>query len=228
MAFGATILFAEEIASASEAKVDQAWNDAISKPWSFHVSEFGTISVPDIPGPSINRDVFNIRLDQMDTDRKLIWEIEGCEPLVDHFRSLAADEKDEIADRLAAEGDPLVRQNLEQSFEALDDEYNGWRELIKMGGQSRLAEFMQIIESWLEEPLDWDQMEVWPKGWNGQDQAVSFFRDYEAELAEALGIKIIEGDHPGSSYVGAELTLSTEDANRIAEEMKLPFRFISD
>lgn len=46
-----------------------------------------------------------------------------------------------------------------------------------------------------------------------------------ATLTEELGIKIVEGEHPGSTYYAAELRVPVEDANEAAARLELPFRF---
>jgi len=40
-----------------------------------------------------------------------------------------------------------------------------------------------------------------------------------------LGVDIIEGEHPGSSYYAAELRQDVDYANQVAKEMGLGFRF---
>ncbi len=47
------------------------------------------------------------------------------------------------------------------------------------------------------------------------------------ELLDALGVLIVEGEHPGSSYYAAELRNDIEEANGVAQSLGLPFRFKS-
>ena len=42
---------------------------------------------------------------------------------------------------------------------------------------------------------------------------------------DALGVEIIEGKHPGSSYYAAELRQDVDYANEVAREMGWEFRF---
>jgi hypothetical protein len=44
-------------------------------------------------------------------------------------------------------------------------------------------------------------------------------------MLKALGIVVVEGDRPGSSYYAAELRGSIDDANAAAAKLELPFRF---
>jgi hypothetical protein len=52
-----------------------------------------------------------------------------------------------------------------------------------------------------------------------------FFRDQEFAMLKALGIVVVEGDWPGSTYYAAELRGSIDDANATAATLEVPFRF---
>jgi hypothetical protein len=54
---------------------------------------------------------------------------------------------------------------------------------------------------------------------------MSFFQDMDGKMLDALGVAIVEGDHPGSTYFAAELRGKMEYANAVAEREGLPFRF---
>jgi hypothetical protein len=58
---------------------------------------------------------------------------------------------------------------------------------------------------------------------NGDDYCDEFEPD---EVIELLGIEIVEGEHPGSSYYAAELSMPIETANKIAEQKKVAIRFV--
>ena len=47
----------------------------------------------------------------------------------------------------------------------------------------------------------------------------------EADILDLLGIVVVEGEHPGSTYYAAELRQPIEAANAAAEALGLPFRF---
>jgi hypothetical protein len=48
--------------------------------------------------------------------------------------------------------------------------------------------------------------------------------DYESLLL--LGVEVIEGEHPGSTYYAADLRIGIEEANAAAEAARIPARFI--
>jgi hypothetical protein len=47
----------------------------------------------------------------------------------------------------------------------------------------------------------------------------------DRDTRQALGVVIVEGEHPGSSYYAAELRNDIDSANETATELELPFRF---
>ena len=61
---------------------------------------------------------------------------------------------------------------------------------------------------------------------SGDDYAFRFFHDHFPGDPEALlGVIVVEGDRPGSTYYAAELTVPVAEANRRAEEAGIPIRF---
>ena len=52
-----------------------------------------------------------------------------------------------------------------------------------------------------------------------------YFENLDNETLDALGVEIIEGEYPGSSYYAAELRQDIDYANQVAREMGLGFRF---
>ncbi|MEB0056478.1 hypothetical protein [Variovorax sp. LG9.2] len=47
----------------------------------------------------------------------------------------------------------------------------------------------------------------------------------DEDVRSALDIEIVDGDQPGSSYVGAQLHWGIDEANAKAAELGLPLRF---
>ena len=48
-----------------------------------------------------------------------------------------------------------------------------------------------------------------------------------ADDLETLGVDVIEGEHPGSTYYAAELRGDIDEANRAAKKIGLPVRFVA-
>jgi len=53
----------------------------------------------------------------------------------------------------------------------------------------------------------------------------AYFEGLDDKTLNALGVEIIEGEHPGSSYYAAELRQDVDYANQVAREIGLEFRF---
>jgi len=81
------------------------------------------------------------------------------------------------------------------------------------------AEVEEMIAAWGDDGAGISPMDCA----TGQGRAMTFF--YHCAYSADLDIRLVDGDCPGSSYFGAELCSSIEDANRIAEELELPIRF---
>jgi hypothetical protein len=104
-------------------------------------------------------------------------------------------------------------------------EADGWKSWIEESGAAGVPGFKDEVGKWLQKPVNWLATESWPEGWSGQCRALSFFQDQEFAMLKALGIVVVEGDRPGSSYYAAELRGSIDDANAAAAKLELPFRF---
>lgn len=89
-------------------------------------------------------------------------------------------------------------------------------------------QILPALRNWFEQPPKWsfedDYLDT--STTTGQGAALSFFNGMEAEDLFLLGVEIIEGDRPGSSYMAAELTGDIDEANAAADEYGLPVRFI--
>jgi hypothetical protein len=82
------------------------------------------------------------------------------------------------------------------------------------------------LEQWFADRPDWNYEEDYlPEGSTAQGAALEFFRNEDPETLDSLGIEIIEGDRPGSTYYAAELRTPIDEANKKAEQLKLPIWF---
>ena len=196
----------------------------------YEVSEYGTISDPSVPAPRLRVDVFqDISPGFIRSSDDLISDVEGCTPLASHFSILAERHLSDIEDELDADDGTLgfvERRRLAFLVAALqDDPDTGWRDWVEHKGDAGLAGFKEIIQDWLDEGIDWNEAEWFDSGWSGQDAARQFFSDLDAKVLDALGVVIIEGEHPGSSYCAAELRDEIASANQAAQALGLAFRF---
>jgi len=146
-----------------------------------------------------------------------------------HFTELAASRLEDIEAELDDDDSGLglmARRRLAILAAALrDDPDDGWRDWVKHEGDLGLASFKEHIQDWLDDDIDWDESDYFDAGWSGQSACLAFFTDLDATVRKALGVVIIEGEHPGSSYYAAELRSDIAQANLKAHELGLDFRF---
>jgi len=196
----------------------------------FEVAEHGTITDPGVTEPKTRSDVFqNVSPGRIRTTDQLISEIESCTPLEGHFSYLADNYLSHIEVELEDDDSwigLIERRRLAFLAAALrQDPDTGWHDWIKHEGDPGLAGFKEIIQDWLDEHVDWDEAEWFDSGWSVQDAALGFFSDLDAKVLDSLGVVIIMGEHPGSSYYAAELRGDLAQANQVAQELGLAFRF---
>jgi len=191
----------------------------------YEVSEFYTITDPNIKLPEIRSDVFNIWVEDINSIDKLVSAIEDCTPLETHFQELGQSRKGEIEDEIECTSG-AKKKRLKALAQALDDYDYGWKDWLQLEGIKSLPAHIKTIVDWLSSPVDMCESDWFPNDWSGQGYAKSFFESLDADVLDALGVEIVEGCHPGSSYYAAELRNSVEDANRVARKLRLDFKFI--
>ena len=180
----------------------------------FEVSGSGTISDPSVVAPIINADLFE--LDDHDTVEGLILTIECCPPLLFAIQELAWEKKMELHEDSTAS----------ELLTALKDEDLGWKEWIRLECDNGLNWFRTYIdETWLHQKINWSYVDYFPKHYSGVAIAKQYFESLDDKTLDALGVEIIEGEHPSSSYYAAELRQDVDYANQVAREMDLGFRF---
>lgn len=95
-----------------------------------------------------------------------------------------------------------------------------------LSGENR-AELTRQLQVWFAEEPDLEERDsndiIRPT--DGRQLAFRLFWDCDPEVLDALEIFVVEGDHPGSTYYAAEMRGSVDEANRIAEERGMPWRF---
>lgn len=228
LSVGATVSLPVPLAQATPAQVDEAWEKLLREPWYFDVTTHGTIVEADAEEMPIRGDVFNVDVGVRCTPESLVQDVEGCTPLMIHFQRLAADKLEEIQAKLEDNDDDVsssARKHLERLANVLEDPDDGWAAWVIAEDKSGLPRFVRIVEDWLSGEIDGDDVEWIPARSGAQGKAMTFFESLDNETQKALGVVIIEGEHPGSSYYAAELRQPIGVANTAAEGLALPFRF---
>ncbi|TYB83111.1 hypothetical protein [Maritimibacter fusiformis] len=100
-------------------------------------------------------------------------------------------------------------------------------ELIDALPDQKRTELSRQLQRWFECEPDFEERDsndiVRPM--DGRQFAFELFWNYDPEILDALQISVVEGEHPGSSYYAPEMEGPVDEANRIAEERGLPWRF---
>jgi len=160
-------------------------------------------SPPDLPLASIRP-----RPDAYRTPNALIDTVEEYPELLGYFVALAASELDEAQTQLEREHLSAVdRAAAERVVALIEDPDSDWSEWVRAGGLAALPNFLHRLDDWLADPVQWQAMEWWPKGWSGQGRAMSFFRATDSDTLDALGVVIVEGEHAGTSDRHCQHTL---------------------
>ncbi len=216
---------------ATKAQVDKVWAAAQANPWFFDVNDHGTLVDADIPEPKVWADVFDITTSESNDIESLIREIQSCPPLSSYMDRVLENEIESLEEELdedeleTSKEQKALLKKIEALKEFRDENEEPWIDWIELEGKSGIAKFNELIDDWLTDPIDWMQSEFFPVRSGPQGAALGFFEDQEYDLLDALGVVIVDGEHPGSSYYAAELRNGIEDANAVAESLGLPFRF---
>jgi hypothetical protein len=202
---------------ASAAEIDVAWTAATNAWGLFEVNDYGTLSYANFEEPKTRGDAYGY---------SCAWEIDTYE--VERHGSLNQRIKDVYRETLidAAEDEFAINDpDYDAIDEKVEDDWSVW--FNKATGKERDA-IDDVIETWLEQEPDWsnESDDIYKSG-TAQGAAYDHFLREDCEVMEALGIVIIEGDCPGSSYFAAELHMSPEDANDIAEAHGWQIRFVT-
>lgn len=209
---------------------ENVWARAQSNPWFFEVDENGTLIEDGVAEPEVWGDVFDyIVPTDFNDPSSIIQDFERCYPLTAYIDSQLDCEIEDIEDKLYLTEDAAEKAFLQGKLTTLrqfrDEHDEPWADWIELEGNAGCQKFKAMYDEWLNEPIDWRMSEWIPDQATSQGAAFSFFDAQPQELLSALGVVIVDGEHPGSSYVAAELRKDIDEANAQAAMLQLPFRF---
>lgn len=202
---GASLALPFDLSVANEAQINHAWSEALHDPVVFVVDD-GTIYAPWESYPQSYADVVDVTTPFANRKELLAVYSEYCD--LQNFFYYAFED--------AASVDESLAWNLYEQL-GMDAGLDAW---LRQAPQDELA---MIVENWLASDLP-SSYEI-PPSMGPMGSAYSFFLRQEFTLLKDLGISIVEGEHPGSSYFAAELLKPVEDANHAAAELDIPIRF---
>ena len=225
LATTASALLPMPFAEATPAEVDDLWHHLLDDPVYFEVDEFQTIRDPRVPEPETRGDIFeDIEPACIKTADQLIAIAEPG-PMWRKLIDLAENRRQEIEWSLDDDLAPGERRRLKKVANLLADPDDGWKEWVRLEGRRSMAGLRKVVVDWLAEPIDWDEHDWFPDDIGSMGAAKVFFESLDLDALDALGIKIVEGEYPGSTYYAAELMGDVEEANVVAGRLGVPVRF---
>ncbi|MFG6468397.1 hypothetical protein [Roseateles sp. BYS87W] len=225
LAVGASAPLASLPSNAPAAVVDQLWQQAIETPTEFAVDSYGTLWVPGVPEVEYRHQAFELVVRDGMTGAQIASLVEECPPLAEDLNDACLRALEDLAEAEQEPGRAQHRSLKRRISRAPASE--AWRAWIDfLAAQKRLPELVEFIQAWLAQPLavaDYEHVSPY----NGpQGEACRFFDTLPHKALTALGVRLVEGDHPGSSYFAAELTVGLDDANARVAKLGWPIRFV--
>jgi hypothetical protein len=206
---GASVLVPVDLSAASTSQIDVVWAAANRTPTVFSVASWGTLSIGDYEEPGCRAEMYGIEAEW--SNREELAEVIRSNW---HLESIAEDVVADCADDAADSG-----------------ETPEWEEWLAKAPEDDVNWLESRIRDWLDDKPDVGAEYEWLPPMNTltpESRAYSFFKVQDDELLDALDIVFVEGDHPGSTYFGAEFHGDIDETNRIAESEGIPIRFVAE
>ena len=171
----------------------------------------------------------------VDVEQSPVGEILRVRQVQGAVHSIYSDFRDELSSDLqeaqkAGAGHKKRRAALQARLSTMpeepEDSVEAW--LLPMTSREFDEWVSPEIEKWFESPPDWAfEDDYLPQGGTAQGAAMEYFQSMDADDLEILGVTVVEGEHPGSTYYAAELHGDIDEANRAAGEAGIPVRFVA-
>lgn len=195
----------------------------------FEVDEYGTLRMRGVPDPETHADLYP------DVEPSDIRNGRDAARLMDQHPGFACRVQDQVQEELdsveaAIDGMPedsphrAALRLLQQRLADAADDPGPWLESLP---EDQLDRVRDALAAWLAAPIDWYACEI-PMHAGAQGEALSWFEDLATDDLEALGVVLVYGEHPGSSYYGAELKGEIDAANEAAARLGLDIRFVPE
>lgn len=194
----ATALKVVAVDTASDAEVDAILDCGA---YDFVVSEWGSISFADFVEAATREEAYGYSVNQLQDINELV----------------------SFADSSTLNYRLQRIYELELDDEPEDPDY-GWVTWLKESSDESRELIYAEVETYLEEAPNYNDADFLPDTANAQGAAYRFFQSEDWDLLDQLGIVIVDGEHPGSSYFAAELTIPVAEANKRAKVLDVAYR----
>lgn len=213
---GASFPLSIDLTAASEEEIDVTW-ERVRDIWGlFIVDEYGVLSYANFQEPKTRREAYGIE-DASELDVYTIQDNQVFLSVVEnHYACI-------LEVHLRDAGEDLDWEEIE--WMASD----GWMDWVRNCSADERAELDKVLNECLDESPDWQfEWESFRGCADPQSAAYFYFLGLDEDDLSILEIDLVDGDHPGSSYMGAELKISVAEANEIAVENDWSIRFIGE
>jgi hypothetical protein len=199
----------------------------------FAVGYGGTLRPVDADEPETKAELYGEDTQDWSTSTTALREAaEACSPLYRKLENIQYEHRYDLQQELAGlEGTPgadrAVLKTLKARLKAFPRTVDAW--LDQLAHDTYAEKVVPEIQQWLTEPPNWEEEDCdYFERYCPEGQALAFFRDMDDDDLKRLGVEVIEGEFPGSSYFGANLRKDVDEANRIAQEAGIAVRFRAD
>jgi len=150
-----------------------------------------------------------------------LWPVDAIARLVSKPFDLALDEYNYLVDPSFDYGDiklPTRREVL--SLERLDPK------ALKKALEGQIGEIEHLVDDtqnwtldevewWLDSEIEYEELGAWQAAdYSPHRAGLSIYNSLSREDAQGLGLELVEGDHPGSSFVGVAYYGNVDELNR--------------
>ena len=182
----------------------------------FEVDAYGTLRIANFTEPVTREDFYDELITGWSRSPKdLAAALEVCRPLVSEVYSICAE---------TANSAQVASEEIDEERER--SEAQSW--LLRLSKIEFEEAVLPRLSRWFAEPPSWDyEDEHLPSTRTGQGIALDFFQDLPEDVLDLLGVEVVEGEHPGSSYFAARLIGTVDEANRAAEAAEIRMRIVN-
>jgi len=200
----------------------------------FDVNSSGTLSLSNFTELETRYEFYeSISSSWSESPADLAEAMDECPPLAWAVHSIYIEIREEIQfdfdATLGQSGVWMKRSNaLKNRLDTMPEEAEEGAEswLLTLTNSEFKVHVVPEIEKWFNSPPNWNWEDDYiPKDSSSQGAALEFFKRMDGDTLDLIGVVIVEGEHPGSTYYAAELRVEIDSANKAAAEAGIPVRF---
>lgn len=201
----------------------------------FEVHDGGTLTVANFAELITRAEFYEDVADRWAVSPQDLFDaMSDCQPLAWEVQSIYSEARDEIGSALhdaetnASSNKPRIAALKKRLANLPEEPEEGAAEwLLSLTSYEFESRVIPAIEKWFDGEPNWgDEEDYLPSGMTAQGAALSYFRNMDGSILESLGVVIVEGDRPGSTYYAAELEGDIAHANAVAVKHNLDIRFV--